>query len=355
MKEVVLLPENERARWDDFVEHHPLGWLTSLSSWSSVLSSLPNNIKTYRLALVDDSHEIIAGLPIYLLKSPLLDKKLIGAPLATFFDPLVKTEEELHLLLSAALQLKKKTGSSSIKLKTFKSQEMFASAEFTRGRIFFSHLLPLANEPSALLASFDRTCIRKNIKRAEHYGPEFLKISDKDGIYSFYRLYSLTRKRLGLPALPFSFFKAIYDLYGPTGNAHFFLLNYQQRPVASLLLLSYRGRWSAEALGWDTNYKLLSPSVVIYWEAIKFAQAAGGKIFDFGRTSVENKGLLTFKRHWGTQEVQIPIYVFPPTIAGESSVLTKTGLEILAHFIFCNVPLPTYLGLSKMFYRIFME
>lgn len=355
MKEVVLLPENERARWDDFVEHHPLGWLTSLSSWSSVLSSLPNNIKTYRLALVDDSYEIIAGLPIYLLKSPLLDKKLIGAPLATFFDPLVKTAEELHLLLAAALRLKKKTGSSSIKLKTFKSQEMFDSADFTKDRIFFSHLLPLTTEPSALLASFDRTCIRKKIKKAERYRLEFIAASGEDDVVSFYRLYALTRKRLGLPALPFSFFKGIYDLYSPSGNAHFFLLTYKKKAVASLLVLSYRGRWSAEALGWDTNYKLLSPSVVIYWEAIKFAQAAGGKIFDFGRTSVENKGLLTFKRHWGTQEVQLPIYVFPPTIAGESSVLTKAGLEILAHFIFRNVPLPTYLGLSKMFYRIFME
>ena len=355
MKKVILLPESEASRWDGFVEKHAFGWLTSFSSWSVLLTRLHKDIKTYRLAVIGEKGEILAGLPLYLVRSLPGGKKLIGAPLGTFFDPLVTTKEELCLLLNAAAKLKDRTGSSLVKIKAFKSKEMFSGTDFGQDRLFLTHLLPLTKSLPALWESFPKKGIRQNVKKAECYHPEFSEASNLAAYGSFYRLYTLTRRRLGLPALPFSFFKAVHDIYVPENKAHLFLLSFKQKPIAGLLVFSYKGRWSAEALGWDINYKFLSPSVVIYWEAIKTAIGAGASIFDFGRTSAENKGLLTFKRHWGTEERQLPIFTFSSARSENFSLPLRARLEGIAHNIFRLAPSPAYLTLSKIFYRIFIE
>ena len=82
-------------------------------------------------------------------------------------------------------------------------------------------------------------------------------------------------------------------------------------PVAGFAGFLCKGRLSLDYLGWDTGFKRLCPSPFILWEGIKHAFDAGCTIFDFGRTSARNTGLLAYKRKWGTREIDLVEYASP--------------------------------------------
>ncbi|OPY78893.1 MAG: FemAB family protein [Syntrophus sp. PtaU1.Bin005] len=78
-----------------------------------------------------------------------------------------------------------------------------------------------------------------------------------------------------------------------------------------MILFKFRDRVSAEFAASDETYRDLSPNHFLFWEAIKSAYEGGYKIFDFGRTSPDNKSLMDFKRHWGTTLIDLPQYFYP--------------------------------------------
>ena len=54
-------------------------------------------------------------------------------------------------------------------------------------------------------------------------------------------------------------------------------------------------------------YSNLNTNYFGVWEAIKLAHSEGYKIFDFGRTGINNDGLMSFKSRWGAKVVDLPI------------------------------------------------
>ena len=53
------------------------------------------------------------------------------------------------------------------------------------------------------------------------------------------------------------------------------------------------------------------------------AHNKGYKIFDFGRTSIANEGLMKFKGYWGTIAIDLPQYYYPENVGmkeGENSI-----------------------------------
>ncbi len=358
MNRVFILPDDRETldKWDYFVLNHPNGWLTQHSTWADILSGCYKNIRPHRLVIINsNSGEIIAGLSLFLVNSLLAGKRLIAVPLATFHDPLVNSEQELNTLLGAAADLQLKTGSKYLRIKTFNSKILFINSNFSDIKIYLTHVLSIADNLQDIWKEFDRTCIRKNIKKSEKHNVKFRIASEYKDLKTFFGLYCMTRRRHGLPSLPIGFFRAIFDIYVPNNNAIFLLEEYNGIPIASLLIFIYKNKCSAEALGWDIRYKWLSPSTLIYWEAIKLAYNSGCKSFDFGRTALTNKGLIDFKRRWGTEEIEMPVYTYSAD-GGGKSLLTEAGpASKIANIIFRCSPPPIYNGLSNFFYRHYCE
>jgi lipid II:glycine glycyltransferase (peptidoglycan interpeptide bridge formation enzyme) len=86
-------------------------------------------------------------------------------------------------------------------------------------------------------------------------------------------------------------------------------------PIAGLIVFFFNKRASAEFLAYDGAFLEYGPNHLLYWEAIRLAHEKGYGIFDFGRTSSLNMGLMSFKSKWGTKVVDLPTFYFPPEIA----------------------------------------
>jgi len=355
-EKAVILSPTRLTDWNSFVQNHPYGWLGHLSSWQQVLASTVRLNACYFLAILDEpSEKILAGLPVYQTRTLTSDKKLISAPLTTIFDPLVSSREQLVALLSAALSWLKATGSSELIVKTLHTARLWEEMGGIKDNSFRYHYLDLSHDLDTIWKKAHRSCIRQHVNKAVQKGVEVRQAEDKKDLSVFYRLYSATRKRHGLPSIPFAYFEAIWDIYRPQNCVYFLLASYKQSAICSLMAFKFKERFSAEALGWDDEFRWLTPSAITFWEAIKLAKGLGCQQFDFGRTALANENLIRFKRHWGTEEMEMPQFTFSASRkSGKQKDRSSLSLKYRSLTAFLRgCPDVIYELLSQFYYKNF--
>ncbi len=356
MEIAVVIPENQLDRWDNFVRRHPYGWLCHLTAWEKVLKRATNLKSCYYLAIIDQTTgEIRASMQVYLVRSMIIKSRLISAPLTTIFDPLVSSEDQLNVLMAKAIELLGKTQSDLLKIKTLHSASYFDQTKLSKDNRFRYHYLSLQDNLDNIWKNLHRSCVRQHISRASRQGLTVGLAESKTDLKKFYSLYQRIRKNHGLPSIPYVYFESIWDVFYPNHNVYFFIAEFESRPAAALMAFKFKNHMSAEALGWEPAFKWLTPSIFIFWEAIKFAKASGCTSFDFGRTSIENQELIVFKRRWGTKEIEMPVFSYPPDKGHKLESKVPRCLEKTANLIFFNSPPMLYVLLSRVFYSLFLE
>src|SRR5512136_2928209 len=97
MENVALIDPVEDKRWDNFVEHHPFGWVCHLSGWKKALERSFKHLKGHYLVLFSND-AIRAALPVFEVKSWLTGKRMVSIPFATVCDPLISNSNEMEVL-----------------------------------------------------------------------------------------------------------------------------------------------------------------------------------------------------------------------------------------------------------------
>lgn len=350
MCRVILIDPSLDERWDAFVDRHPWGWVTHLSGWKRALERAFPHIKGHYLALVDDAGEIQAGLPLFEVRSRLTGNRLVSIPFATLCDALVTDGEQLHSLMLFARVLVYKLRVDYVELRTHHSSDLMYGQRLFSQRTYVSHYLDLAPPIEQIFVSFHRHGVRYMINKARRFPFELSLVRDSGGVKDFYKLYVCTRKRLGLPPQPYSFFQQLWENFGPEEKILFLLARLEGKTLGGLMLFRFKDRMSAEAIGLQESERGKGPHFYLFWEAIKLARENGCKVFDMGRTAVDNKGLMTFKSRWGMKIVELPQFFL---YNGKAPISTRIfpsrtpGLRKVCSAL----PLPIFKALGKACYR----
>ncbi len=253
------------------------------------------------------------------VKSIITGHRFVSLPFATLCDPLVSNQNEMETMFSAVQQMLRETGARYIELRTHLASALVPGRRFSGVDLYRNQYLPLDRPLDVLKASFHRSCVRQRIARAEKSGLTIRAADNESDLREFYRLHSDMRKRLGLPAPPFSFLRALWRTFFPIGQLSLLLSTLKTKVIGGIILFKFKERVSAEFLGWDETYRDVSPTHHLFWEGIKAAHAEGRGIFDFGRSSPVDTSLSTFKSRWGTSLADIRHYYYPPDYS------TRTG------------------------------
>ena len=307
--------DGDRA-WDAFVGSHPHGLVYHLSVWARVIESSFPHIRGYRIGLTDADGRLVAGLPVYLVRSWLTGNRLVSIPFATLSDPLVRDSKDVSQLEEEANKLATSARCRCIDIRAFQSAALWAGG--ARGAAysgFKHHDLELAADPEVVRRRFHRKAVRPTITYAYRSGLECRLAENEGDLRDFYRYYAGTRKRKGLPSQPYEFFRQVWSRLCPLGYAEYLLVLHEGRVAGGLLTLKYKGRVCAEHLGYDDAISALHPSYPLFWESIRQACLDGYKVYSFGRTAISNTGLLAFKRRWGTIESDLPQFFYPASAA----------------------------------------
>lgn len=342
------------AHWDRFVGQHPDATVFHLSAWERVLRRTIPGLTSCCKVLgrpLDDRWQAV--LPLFEVPCGLTGRKLVSVPRATFCDPLASSELDLDLLLRSAVAEVGARHARRLEIHACHAAARIHHPGFTVQRNHVHHFLSLRRGLDDLFAACDGGCVRNRVRKALNSGLVLRRAETETDARAFYELHCQTRHRLGLPVPAFSDFSASWDVLAPLGEMETLLAEHQGTLVAGLLLLKWRRVVAAEILAYRESALPLCPNHFLFWRAIERAQRDGYEVFDFGRTPLQEKGLMAFKGHWGTSVGELPVFVYPPDAgtAGHASLGTPNLTYRVARDILRRAPLPLYRWLCRLYYR----
>ena len=279
------------------VFHHPV--------WAAVIAGA-YGFGAFALALRGEAgggH--VAGIPVIELRHPLTRRRRWSSlPFTDTCPPLVRPDDAASL--AAELEARR----SEEDVAQLEVGGAFAGAPVTTSARRVLHTLPLDPDPEVVERRY-RSSVRRNVRTARTSGLVLRRAaSESDMTDVFYRLQVLTRRRLGLPAQPRSFFRQLWRGLLAPGFGHLTIAEVDGAPVAGAVFLVWNDvtiykYGASDPRGWN-----LRPNNLIFAEEIASACRAGCASFHFGRTDLVDEGLRRFKLGWGAEEEPLHSTVF---------------------------------------------
>lgn len=305
--EVVYLQSDQMATWDRFVSSHQHGGLYHQSHWRKVLENAYPHMKGHFLALRDSkSNEIVAGLPLYEVRSWILGNRLVSVPYSNWCDPLVSNDEQLKLLLGGALELQETLSSKRIEVRFRAVKQLPLMAGWTVQKTWKHHSVSLAKSETELWGNLSRTAVRQLVRKAERNKVEIVAENSLEALSEFYDAFVVTRQRLALPIVPYRYFTAIYQGL-PNDERTLLIARHQGKFMGAVLALKACGVFHLEFAADRQGARQLGVMQLLYWRALQIARLENHAEFSFGRTAMDNGGLIAYKRHWNPVEEELSV------------------------------------------------
>jgi hypothetical protein len=299
----------EDPRWQAFVDTHPAASVFHMPAWLAAIG------RTYGYSPIAfttsaPDEELKNGLLFCRVRSWLTGSRLVSLPFSDHCEPLCKTDEFEALVQSVQ---------STLHAKEFRYLELRPVEErFARGaeaagfqvkEKHLLHRLDLHVSEEDLFESFHKDSIQRRVRHAERAGLVERVGRSETLLKDFYRLCVLTRKRQHLPPQPYRWFQNLVQCLGESLEIR--VAYKDEVPVASIMTLRFRNTVYYKYGCSDARHNHLAATPLLFWRAICNAKSKGGTQFDFGRTEIDNEGLLAFKNKWAGESQPLTYLRFP--------------------------------------------
>jgi len=347
--QVEIIDPSKDKRWDELVWNHPEGTIFHTSNWARVIQK-SYGYQPYYCLYEDDS--IRAVFPAFLIPGKIWGKRLVCLPFTDECAPLFASHQNIVDNGNIILTIVKMIKSEKIKGIEIRggNEYLLKNNDFVPLNYYKLFRLNLSPGLNLLWQKFKQKSVRYPIKKAQKLGIEVVHSDNLEGMASFYKLNLLTRKKHGVLPQPYNFFFNIYQEIINKGLGFILIAYYKSLPIASSIFFIYKKMIYHKFNASDINYLRHQPNHLILWTAIQWAVENGYGIFDLGRTSPDNKGLMLFKRHWGAQEFDLPYYYWPE-IKGTSATKESSLKYKIASSVLRKTPISILKIAGNLFYK----
>lgn len=286
---IEFLGAREHGAWDDYVLAHPQATFFHQLLWREVVRDVFGHQDCYLVALRDGR---IAGvLPMFLVASRLAGRLLVSVPYGVGGGVLADDDTVVNALAREAISIAERRNCRSIDLRS--EQASVPGWSVVDRYMTFRRELP--DSPAEVLGWLPRKARAAARNGRKKFGLEILH--GNKYLKQVWNLYTLSMRRLGTLSYPYSFFRKTVE---HTPNGHVVsLATWNGRPVAGLLSFVFRDRVMPYFLGTSTDARRCSAANYIYLCLMEWAVEEGLRVFDFGRSRVDNTGSSDFKRFQG--------------------------------------------------------
>jgi Acetyltransferase (GNAT) domain len=337
------------GKWDSFVSRHPHGSLYHTSAWHKVMED-SYGYKTRYYVIHDSEGLIHSALPVVNLWNLFLGRRNVCYPFSDYCDPLVENQEDLLALVNCL-------GQSAEPFEIRANHLPWPIDGMSPDDSFFNYSISLLEDPEVIYSRLHPSCIQRKIRKSEKSGVVIREGMGLPDLKEFFRLHLLTRKRLGLPAQPFFFFRNLWEKFGNSGELKLLFAEFEDRKIGALLLIGHRRPDDTSGEGdvlyykygaSDVKYFNLGFNPALFWKAILQAKEHGYSSLDLGRASgTDEVSLGMFKEHLGAEKRPLKYYSTAKSYA-ESG---KSGKTALAGKILRITPGWVSGMAGKLFYR----
>ena len=294
-------------RWEELVARHPRASAFHRRGWLEALQQT-YGYQPFVLTSALDNEQVNDGIVACRIRSWLTGTRMVSLPFADHCDPLYGDSGETPQL---ANRLVEESDRQHCKYLEFRPLHGPPDPEdvFQPSESFYFHELDLAPSIEQLFKNLHKDSIQRKIRRAEKEQLSY-EVGRSDAFLdSFYRLLLKTRRRHHLPPQPKNWFSNLAKHMGDALQIR--LARKNGNPIATLLTLRHRSTIIYKYGCSDEAFHKLGGMPFLFWKLIEEGKAAGAHRIDFGRSEMENEGLVAFKDKFGTTKRILTYYRYP--------------------------------------------
>ena len=304
--EIKQLKANEEKKWDEFVKTNNTTTFYHQIGWKKVVEETYRH-KPYYLLAESETGEVVGILPIFLIKDMFFGKRLVSVPFAPYGGVCCENDDIGNALINEAINTGKNLDVDYCEFRNFKNTNTYEN--FNCMKYYSTFVLDLYNGREHIWENMSRK-VRNMIRQGGKSNLKFEVEASHDTISEFYEIYTKNMKQLGTPVHRLNFFNNIHRNFPE--NVFIAKVELNGKVIASLYLLKFKDMLVS---GWGASlaeFLIYAPNDFMYWYSITYGCENNMKWFDFGR-SLTDSGNYKFKERWGSVEVPLLYYYYPPT------------------------------------------
>lgn len=299
-------------RWPEFLQRHPGASVFHTPSW---LRCLRQTYSYEPVAFTSSraGEPLRDGIACCKVKGWLGRPRLVSLPFSDHVEPLVSSHDNMREVLSFMADATTKGNWSSVEIRPPHSiNGAAASAAFGDGQRFVLHTLDLEPGLETLFKNLNKDSTRRKIQKAQREGMKYDEGRSDEHLRQFFHMCVITRRRKALPPPPLAWFRNLINAFGDDLK-----IRIAKTPggelAGAILTLRFKNSMVFKYGASNPAFHNLGTMPFLLWHAIEDAKSCGCTKFDFGRSEIENPGLIRFKDHFGAQQTDFTHKVFPST------------------------------------------
>ncbi|EHQ36688.1 lipid II:glycine glycyltransferase FemX [Methanoplanus limicola] len=328
------IPENE---WRKYINCCSNATIYHTPEWKTFLEKT-FGYKPYYIFATDEYGQLAGMLPQFHVKSILTGNRLCSVPFShecgCLGDNYICTA-----LTNEAINLNRQLNIGKIEIRDSINNSVFEGKS-----TFCTHKIELSQNLDEIWKKMDKGSVRWAVNKAKKLGVKVNSSINIEDLKEFYELNCITKHNLGVPCHPWDFFKNLFDFL--EGHVKMYLSEYNGNIIGGGIMLYYKDKVIYGYGAANPDYLKLYPYNAFIWKSIEDACINGYQMYDFGRTSYDNTGLIKFKERWGTQEKKL-WYSYYPKYTNSSLKDRNSGYSQFANKAVRVIPMPIYKAFSK--------
>jgi hypothetical protein len=301
-----------RTRWDAYVSSHPLSTPFHHSRWLGIIEATYRFTPLYyaRSSNIDGFKWIF---PLFYINNLPNGRRLVSLPFSDYGGPLAQEDVPLSEVFREIIL-------ACPPARFIESRNRYGFVEgWNQQYLYKRHIIDLSRGLNRIYDDLDKRTTCYSIRKAQRTGVVVNEENTPEGLKAFIRLNLMTRYKHGVPVQPRRFFEVMYRRIIADGHGFILVARVDRKPIAAGLFLKWNQTLYYKYSASDPKQlRLYSPNHLITWTAMEKGVHEGFTAFDFGRTSMDNEGLMRFKESWGATCYNLPYAYFPQACKASS-------------------------------------
>jgi hypothetical protein len=303
------------SRWDGLVNQHAAASAFHRGGW---LEALRRTYGYQPLAITSCAPDRVLsdGMVFCRICSAITGSRLVSLPFADHCQPMLNDPHDVAEFMN---WLSAERNISRWKYIEIRPLSQIADLEtgIVPDRSYCFHELDLTLGLEQIFSNFHRDSIQRRIQRAERE-KLFYEVGRSDHLLDeFYHLMMMTRRRHLLLPQPRVWFKNLLACMG--SNAQIRLARKDGISIAAMLTLRHRNGVTYKYGCSNEQFHNIGAMPFLFWQLVQESKAAGVEKIDFGRSDLDQQGLITFKDKFGTTRRPLNYFRYPAKVSVRTS------------------------------------